>query len=70
MRFENKLRFDTFSAGLHDKTGSNPEKQEVEIAKVWNHPAYHKSSKHHDVSVLKLKNRIRFGQHVQPACMG
>ena len=54
---------------MHDKRASNPEKQEIEITQVWNHPAYHKSSKHHDVSVLKLKNRIRFGEHVQPACM-
>ena len=28
-----------------------------------------KKTKHHDVSVLKLKNRIRYGEHIQPACM-
>ena len=58
-----------YLAGLHDKNGNNPEKQEIEIAKVFNHPLYEKKTKHHDVSVLKLKNRIRYGEHIQPACM-
>ena len=30
------------SAGLHDKNGNNPEKQEIEIANVFNHPLYEK----------------------------
>ena len=54
---------------MHDQRQDEVEKQKIEIAKVFNHPLYHKQTKHHDVSVLKLKNRIRFGEHVQPACM-
>lgn len=62
---------DFIQAGLHDKRqgSGSPEYQKIEVEKVFNHPLYQKKTKHHDVSVLKLKNRLRFGQHVQPACM-
>jgi len=36
---------------MHDqRIDSEAEKQKIEIAKVFNHPLYHKKTKSHDVS--------------------
>ncbi|KAM4889346.1 transmembrane protease serine 9 [Thomomys bottae] len=57
------------SAGTTHLSGAAPGAVRVRVAQITPHPRYDADTADFDVAVLRLARPLRFGRHVQPACL-
>nr|BBG28441.1 secreted serine protease Snake [Gryllus bimaculatus] len=50
-----------------DADGASP--VDIAVAEVIRHPEYRPPSKYHDIALLRLAQRARFGKNLRPACL-
>ncbi|XP_037819911.1 serine protease snake [Lucilia sericata] len=60
---------DMVRLGTQNLNRTTEDQQDIKILIIILHPKYRSSSYYHDIALLKLTRRVRFSQHIQPACL-